>query len=85
MSTQHTLGPIVPTGMTVATKDDFFAALKADKADKRDIMPTTEAREHTPWRVVTNRAMWGWSSTGYASKSGTPTVYALAKSTGSAA
>ena len=66
----------VPAGMVVVTRDEFHAALKADK---RDIMPTTEAREHTPWRVVATRAMWGWSSTGYASKFGAPEVYAIAK------
>lgn len=82
MSTQHTPEPLVPTGMTVVTKDAFFAALFADK---RDIMPTTEAREHTPWRIVATRAMWGWSSTGYASKFGAPEVFAIANTTGSEA
>lgn len=53
--------------MAVVTKDEFFAALAADK---RDIMPTTEAREHTPWRIVATRAT---------------EVYAITKATGSAA
>jgi hypothetical protein len=66
--------------MTVVSKDEFYAALSADK---RDIMPTTEAREHTPWRVVATRAMWGWSSTGYASKYGALEVFAITKGAGS--
>lgn len=83
MSTvQPTPAHVVPAGMTVVTKAEFYLALGADK---RDIMPTTEAREHTPWRIVATRAMWGWSSTGYASKFGAPEVYAITKATGSAA
>lgn len=78
---QHTPTPAVPAGMVVVTHDEFYAALRADK---RDIMPTVEAREHTPWRVVATRAMWGWHSIGYASKFGAPDVYAIAKVTGSA-
>lgn len=81
MSAAHTQGPMVPAGMVVVSKDEFYAALNADK---RDIMPTTEAREHTPWRVVATRAVWGWNSTGYASKFGAPEVYAIAKTAGSA-
>lgn len=68
--------------MTVMTKEEFYAALAAEK---RNIMPTTEAREHTPWRIVATRAMWGWSSKGYASKFGAVEVFAIAKGTGSAA
>ena len=70
--------PKMPEGMAVVTKSEFYKALYADK---RDIMPTTEAREYTPWRIVSTRAMWGWVSTGYASKYGAPEVYALAKAT----
>jgi hypothetical protein len=78
MSAQQELALVaVPAGMVVVTKDEFYAALFADK---RDIMPTVEAREHTPWRFVQNRAMWGWCSTGYASKFGAPEVYAIARS-----
>lgn len=64
----------MPEGFREVTKDEFFAALKADQ---RDIMPTTEAREYTPWRVQATRAMWGWSSKGYASKFGEPEVWAI--------
>lgn len=74
VSAQTAPGPVVPAGMVVVTKDEFYAALFADK---RDIMPTTEARERTAWRLMSNRAMWGWSSTGYASKFGDPQVYAI--------
>jgi hypothetical protein len=76
MSSTQQVAQQVPAGMTVVSQDEFYAALKADK---RDIMPTTEAREYTPWRVVATRAMWGWNSRGYGSKHGTPDVYALAK------
>lgn len=78
MSEQQELPLVtVPAGMVVVTKDEFFAALFADK---RDIMPTTEAREHTPWRLQSgSRAMWGWCSTGYASGYGAPQVFAIAK------
>lgn len=64
----------IPDGFREVTKDEFFAALAADK---RDIMPTTEARTWTPWRVQTTRETWGWVSTGYASPYGTPKVYAI--------
>ncbi len=64
----------IPDGFREVTKDEFFAALAADK---RDIMPTTEARTWTPWRVQATREMWGWTSTGYASPYGTPRIYAV--------
>lgn len=64
----------IPAGFREVSQIEFFAALAADR---RDIMPTTEARTFTPWRVVATREMWGWSSTGYASPYGTPKVFAL--------
>lgn len=71
--------PTVPAGMTVVSRDAFFSALYADASD---IMPTTEARECTPWRVQATRSMWGWSSVGYASPYGTPEIFAIAKMAG---
>lgn len=67
--------PVLPTGFTEVTEGEFFERLKADK---RDIMPTTEAHFHTPWRVVATREMWGWASKGWQSKHGTPERFAIA-------
>lgn len=66
----------IPDGFREVTKAEFFAALTADK---RDIMPTTEARTFTPWRVQSTREMWGWCSKGYASPYGAPSIYAIKK------
>lgn len=77
MSTQPntpTNAPTPPDGFQVVTKEAFFTALAADR---RDIMPTTEARTFTPWRVVSSREMWGWSSRGYVSPYRVPEVYAI--------
>lgn len=52
----------MPEGMRPVTKDEFFARLAADQ---RDIMPTTESPDSTLWRVVSTRAMWGWSTPGW--------------------
>jgi hypothetical protein len=69
----HYTKPAMPEGMRPATKDEFFARLAADK---RDIMPTTESPNSTPWRVVSTRAMWGWSTPGWRNP-GAPKAWAV--------
>ena len=64
----------IPPGLVRVSKEEFFAALKADP---RDIMPTVENRSFTSWEVSRTRARWGWSSKGYGSPFGTPEVFAI--------
>jgi hypothetical protein len=68
--------PTIPEGMVEVTKEQFFALLGADK---RDIMPTTEAPEFTPWRVLATRERWGWTLPGWRSPWNCPRVYAVAQ------
>ena len=63
-----------PANMTAVTQDQFFALLYADR---RDIMPRNHNREFTTWEVVATRAVWGWSTPGWASAHGTPKAYAV--------
>ena len=56
-----------------AREPEFFARLAADK---RDIMPTTERPDFTPWRVTSTRAMWGWSTPGWRNP-GAPKAWAV--------
>lgn len=63
-----------PAGMREVSRDEFFGHLYADK---RDIMPTVEAREYTYWRVVSTRRVWGWSAPGWGNPQA-PKCYALA-------
>lgn len=65
----------IPAGTVAVTKDEFFAALKADA---RDIMPTTENREFTIWRAQYTRAVFGWSAPGWANP-GAPKAWAVVK------
>lgn len=71
----ETTAPQIPAGMVAVTKDEFIAALKADP---RDIMPTTENREFTVWRVQSTRAVFGWSAPGWANP-GAPKAWAVFK------
>jgi hypothetical protein len=61
--------PPIPVGMK-------FHRLLA--ADKRDIMPTVESPDYTPWRIVSTRETWGWSVPGW-KYPGDPQVYAVRK------
>ena len=74
MTPTPTPTPTPPAGFRTVTKAEFFAALAADR---RDTMPTTEARLFTPWRVVHTREVWGWSAPGWAGPCGTPKVFAI--------
>lgn len=51
----------VPNGMVIVTKEQFYAALEADK---RDIMPCVSQTHVTTWKTR-NREVWGWESTGW--------------------
>lgn len=64
---------MMPNGMIAVTKEEFFARLKADP---RDIMPKLHARDFTTWEVVSTRALWGWSTPGWANP-GAAKVYAV--------
>lgn len=72
--------PVIPSGMVLVTKDEFFAALSADP---RDIMPNIDAREYTLWQTR-DRAVFGWSVPGWANPGG-PKAWAIAKRKGAAA
>lgn len=61
--------------MRAVTQDEFFAALKADR---RDIMPTTEKPDETLWRVVATRELWGRSTPGWKNP-GTTSSYEIAR------
>lgn len=67
--------PTAPEGMRLVPRDEFFAALFADK---RDIMPTTRDPDQTWWETKT-RQVWGWSSPGWKTSGNpnTPKAYAL--------
>ena len=52
-------------------------AIERLKADGRDIMPTTESRDMTFWRLRENSSLWGWISTGWGSEFGEDKIYAI--------
>lgn len=72
----HTPAPTMPEGMVAVSKDEFFRLLAADR---RDIMPRNEARDHTSWEAVHARTRWGWSTPGWANP-GSPKAYAVIRS-----
>lgn len=71
MTTKHT--PTLPAGMVAVTKDQFFAALEADK---RDIMPSVKDAYVTTWETR-DRQLWGWESTGWKTPYGEENILAV--------
>jgi hypothetical protein len=63
----------IPTGFRQVTKDEFFAALRADP---RDIMPSQANPEYTTWET-NHRYVWGWTYPGWKNPGGEK-VYAIA-------
>ena len=63
--TAHQTGFAIPSGIVEVTKDEFFAALYADK---RDIMPNIDNPDFTVWqdstRKVFGRTLPGWKLSG---------------------
>lgn len=70
----HINQPTIPSGMIEVSKDRFFELLYADK---RDIMPSHQARDFTSWEVVHTRVQWGWSTPGWANAGMFPKQYAV--------
>jgi len=64
----------IPQGMIEVSKDEFFAALYADK---RDIMPSVSQPNVTTWETKT-RQVWGWSLPGWKNPSDAK-VWAIVK------
>lgn len=63
----------MPEDMVAVTKEEFFAALRADK---RDIMPSVRERCFTTWET-TRREAWGWSAPGWANTGEHEPVFAI--------
>ncbi len=52
-----TTASVVPAGMTIVTKEEFFAA------DPRDIMPSS-SETYSRWETR-DRVLWGWTAPGW--------------------
>lgn len=63
-----------PAGMTEVDRETFFYLLYKDE---RDIMPSTDYREFTLWKITgTGGVAWGWSFPGWANPE-VPKRYAI--------